>query len=66
MTGGELAEALVARGLDASELTAKRSLFDLVLARFESLDGLEVPRSADKVHVWWVPGRLEVFCTHTD
>jgi len=66
MTGGELAEALVARGLDSSELTAKRSLFGLILARFESLDGLATPYSADAVHVWWVPGRLEVFGTHTD
>jgi galactokinase len=71
MTGSALAAALVARGLQADELPAKRSLFELVLARLAAIDQADgsiaagSERSA-RVHAWWVPGRLEVFGTHTD
>ncbi len=58
MTGAALAAALVARGLNPDELSAKQSLFDLVLAGLDRVDR--------GVHAWWVPGRLEVFGTHTD
>ena len=58
MTGAALAAALVARGLSPEELPAKQSLFDLVLAGLDRVD--------PGVHAWWVPGRLEVFGTHTD
>lgn len=55
------AAALVARGLDPGELAAKRALFAVVLKAF---GGLEKPPPPP--HVWWVPGRLEVFGKHTD
>jgi galactokinase len=58
MTGAALAAALVARGLSGDELIAKQSLFDLVLAGLDRVDR--------GVRAWWVPGRLEVFGTHTD
>ncbi len=60
MTGAHLAAALVARGLDPDALAAKAALFDLVLTAFHGHTG-QSPR-----HAWWVPGRLEVFGTHTD
>src|SRR5215213_6920971 len=60
MTGAALAADLIDRGLDPGERTAKTSLFDLVLAASGS-HGREAAR-----HVWWVPGRLEVFGKHTD
>ncbi len=71
MTGAALAAALVTRGLDADERSAKQSLFERVLARFDRLDRSRDPISAGSetlasVHAWWVPGRLEVFGTHTD
>jgi galactokinase len=71
MTGASFATALVARGLDSDELDAKRALFDLVLARLAALDRAAVSMSAGsdasaRAHAWWVPGRLEVFGTHTD
>lgn len=70
MTGGALAQALVDRGLDSAELPAKQSLFDLVLARLAALDPEPGSISPDsdhqRVRAWWVPGRLEVFGTHTD
>jgi len=69
MTAAALASALVARGLHSDELPAKRSLFELVLARFEALDRAGGPPGSDssaRMNVWWVPGRLEVFGTHTD
>jgi galactokinase len=64
MTGSGLASALVERGLDPGEFPAKRSLFDLVLSRFAQLHAQHV--SDADTHAWWVPGRLEVFGTHTD
>src|SRR4026208_691317 len=71
MTGSALAAALVARGLQADELPAKRSLFELVLARLTAIDRADdsIAGGSDRsapVHAWWVPGRLEVFGTHTD
>jgi galactokinase len=69
MTGATLAAALVARGLHSDELPSKRSLFELVLARFEALDRSAESSGSDRsagLNVWWVPGRLEVFGTHTD
>lgn len=60
MTGAGLAESLVARGLDPAAAGAKASLFALVLRAFGEVAG-GPPR-----HVWWVPGRLEVFGKHTD
>ena len=70
MTGAALAAALVDRGLDQSEYGAKESLFDLVLSRFGTLPvlhaGDHVSAQGPNGHAWWVPGRLEVFGTHTD
>lgn len=69
MTGATLAAALVAGGLHSDELPSKRSLFELVLARFEALDRAAGSPGAERsagLNVWWVPGRLEVFGTHTD
>ena len=71
MTGAALAAALVARGLDSDELAAKQSLFELVLSHLDRLDRSRDHRSASSersahVHAWWIPGRLEVFGTHTD
>ena len=56
------AAALVARGLDPAELGAKRALFDVV---FDAFGGVAEPPQPPP-HVWWVPGRLEVFGKHTD
>ena len=64
MTGAALVEALVERGLDPGEVPAKRSLFDLVLSRFLQVSPQD--HSTTGLHAWWVPGRLEVFGTHTD
>ena len=64
MTGAALAEALVERGLDPGEMPAKRSLFDLVLSRLVRVRPQD--SSHTHSHAWWVPGRLEVFGTHTD
>jgi galactokinase len=70
MTGAALAAALIDRGLDQAEYRAKASLFDLVLSRLAALPAARPAegRSSDEphVHAWWVPGRLEVFGTHTD
>jgi galactokinase len=70
MTGGALAAALVRRGLDAEERARKESLFDLVVNTLRVLDraGVSTPFAAaeNDVYAWWVPGRLEVFGTHTD
>ena len=62
MNGAALAERLVQRGLDPCEGPAKRSLFDLVLETFAR----HATRFRAPAHVWWVPGRLEVFGKHTD
>ena len=60
MTGRTLASALVERGLDPVEHSPKAWLFERVLA------GLNGATNAAPNHVWWIPGRLEVFGTHTD
>jgi galactokinase len=54
------AERLVELGLAPDELEAKRALFQLVLGRSSELEA-GVPE-----HLFWVPGRLEVFGKHTD
>ena len=60
MTGARLAERLVAAGLDPGERPAKTRLYDRALATF-------LDRTGGKPdYVSWVPGRLEVFGTHTD
>jgi galactokinase len=64
MTGSALAAALVECGLDRGEMPAKRSLYDLVLSRF--VEGCVQDGSDADAFAWWVPGRLEVFGTHTD
>src|SRR4051812_5563124 len=70
MTGAALAAALVRRGLDAEERARKASLFDLVVNTLRVLDHARVsaPSAAAEngVCAWWIPGRLEVFGTHTD
>jgi galactokinase len=55
-----LADALVERGLDPAERVGKRALFTSVLETWRT-SGHAPPR-----HVWFVPGRLEVFGKHTD
>jgi galactokinase len=60
MRGNTAASALVERGLDRAELAAKGSLFESVLRAFGHLD------AGSPLHVFWVPGRLEVFGKHTD
>src|SRR5882672_9827907 len=60
MIAGDLATALVERGLDPAARDAKASLFALILRAFREVTG-EAAR-----HAWWVPGRLEVFGKHTD
>ena len=55
-----LAARLVDAGLDSGELHQKTRLFGAVLPAFDRLAG----GGPDAVH--WVPGRLEVFGTHTD
>jgi len=58
MTGQELGDALVQRGLDEGERAAIADVFDRVLSAS--------PRDGAWSHAWWTPGRLEVFGTHTD
>ncbi|MEO7271777.1 MAG: galactokinase family protein, partial [Vicinamibacterales bacterium] len=61
MTQAEVfAGQLVAAGLDADDAADKRMLFQRVLAAWRP-DGRDSTSAA-----WWVPGRLEVFGTHTD
>src|SRR5437879_3000013 len=60
MTAGDLAAALVERGLDPAARDAKASLFARVLRTVRDITG------APARHAWWVPGRLEVFGKHTD
>lgn len=55
-----LAEALANRGVESGEIEPKRVLFDRVLTTFSAL------ASRQPTHVWWLPGRLEVFGKHTD
>jgi galactokinase len=51
---------LAAAGLDSAELPSKARLLDSVLTSFERLAG------DSPAYLCWVPGRLEVFGTHTD
>ena len=60
MNGRSLAEQLVASGLDPNEMPRKADLFDLTLR------GLGDTSAGAPELVLWVPGRLEVFGTHTD
>jgi hypothetical protein len=60
ITASFAVERLAEIGLDRGERDAKRSLFDLVLGRSGELEA-GVPE-----HLFWVPGRLEVFGKHTD
>ena len=53
-------ERLIELGLDSAERDAKRTLFELVLGGFRELE------AGPPAHVFWVPGRLEVFGKHTD
>jgi galactokinase len=55
-----LAGHLVSAGLDEAERAAKAQLFQRTLDRWQRDIGT-APAAA-----WWVPGRLEVFGTHTD
>jgi galactokinase len=54
------AEQLVAAGLDANQAEAKIRLFDSVLSMLCDVS------NGSPEYVGWVPGRLEVFGTHTD
>jgi len=60
MTGTGLAARLVAAGLPPAELPGKTLLCDATLAAFR------VAHGRDPERVWWIPGRLELFGTHTD
>src|SRR5215471_7073921 len=60
MTGAALAEALIAAGLDPAERAGKQALFSAVVDAYEARCG----RSPERA--WWVPGRIEVLCKHTD
>ena len=60
MKSETLTETLVDRGLDPAEREAKQALFASVLNAWSSTRR-DLPQ-----HVWWVPGRLEVFGKHTD
>jgi galactokinase len=55
-----LCDRLLAAGLDPSEREAKHRLLHRVLERWHADVGSPVAGG------WWVPGRLEVFGTHTD
>lgn len=60
MTGADLAEAVIDRGLHPSERAAKQALFAAAIER-HAMTGARPPDRA-----WWVPGRIEVFGKHTD
>ncbi len=60
MTPARAAERLGELGLDSRDIESRRSLFELVLSRFTGR-GVGAPE-----HLFWVPGRLEVFGKHTD
>jgi galactokinase len=55
-----LTDALIECGLDPSERHSKHALFSGVLESWRAMRG-GVPQ-----HMWFVPGRLEVFGKHTD
>jgi galactokinase len=60
MTRKNPADQLREFGLDGRDVESRRALFDLVVSRFRRLGG------GWPEHVFWVPGRLEVFGKHTD
>jgi galactokinase len=60
ITSVRAVERLRALGLDPAEAPGKHLLFDRALTRFNQL-GVGAPE-----HLFWVPGRLEVFGKHTD
>jgi galactokinase len=60
MTGAELAEALIAAGLDPSERAGKQALFTAIV------DACTTRQHRAPERAWWVPGRIEVFGKHTD
>lgn len=60
MNARTLADRLVAAGLDPPELSTKIDLYESVRSTFESAVGAAPECGC------WVPGRLEVFGTHTD
>lgn len=53
-------DRLIELGLDPAGRDAKHALFDRVLEEFRDL------HAGPPDHVFWVPGRLEVFGKHTD
>ncbi len=57
---GTFATRLVAAGLDDGERAGKTVLFERVIAQWSAHNRARAPTA------WWVPGRLEVFGTHTD
>lgn len=72
MNSAALAASLVERGLSPSERSAKTALFEQTLARFSNMPSSSVLGETGSAgagtgpRAWWVPGRLEVFGTHTD
>lgn len=60
MTAAVLASRLIERGMSRDELEAKQSLYTGIIEQHTMLRG-KAP-----AHVFWVPGRLEVFGKHTD
>ena len=60
MKAVSFAEQLVAAGLDGNQAESKIRLFDRVLSTLHEVSG------GWPAYVGWVPGRLEVFGTHTD
>ncbi len=60
VNAASIAAALVRHGMDASELVARQSLYTGVIERHAMM------RGRPPEHVFWVPGRLEVFGKHTD
>jgi galactokinase len=60
VNGRLLAERLAGAGLDPIEVPAKTRLYDIALSALHELTGSPPEYGS------WVPGRLEVFGTHTD
>ena len=60
MTAAALASRLIERGMSGDEREAKQSLYTGVIEQHAML------RGTGPAHVFWVPGRLEVFGKHTD
>jgi galactokinase len=60
VTPAWIADALIASGMDQRERSGKQELFRDVLERHAAM-GRGAP-----LHLWWIPGRLEVLGKHTD